>query len=89
VSFDWMQTSTAPKRRSADAESGVETFRSELRERAGMFYRLGFPPSRAIARLVANTRWEFEIGVAGRPKGLSDGDIKEIVKSTYLRRPNR
>ena len=61
----------------------------ELVERAGLFYRLGYPPSRAIARLKANVAWDFELGTRGRPAGLTDKDIGEIVKTTYLRRPTR
>ena len=64
-------------------------YRDELVARAGLFYRLGYPPSKAIARLKANVVWDFELGTDGRPAGLGDKDISEIVKSTYLRRPNR
>lgn len=64
-------------------------YRTELAQRAGMFYRLGYPPSRALARLVANVEWDFEVGTGGRPPELSDAVIEEIVKTTYLRRPAR
>ena len=64
-------------------------YRQELTERAGMYYRLGYPPSRAMARLRANVQWDFEIGCGGRPVDLSDAAIADIVKTTYLRRPNR
>ena len=64
-------------------------YRRELSERAGLYSRLGYPPSRAIARLQANVKWDFELDRDPRPKGLSDDDIADIVKSTYLRRPAR
>jgi hypothetical protein len=64
-------------------------YRKELEERAALYCRLGFPPSRAISRLTANIEWDFELGAGKRPKGLSDKDISEIVKTTYLRRPSR
>jgi hypothetical protein len=85
VSFSW-ETPTAARRR---PDNRVAMYRRELAQRAGMFYRLGYPPSRAIARLVANADWDFEIGCGGRPDELSDDAIAEIVKSTYLRRPTR
>ncbi len=64
-------------------------YRRELSERAGLYSRLGYPPSRAISRLQANVQWDFELSTSPRPKGLSDDDIADIVKSTYLRRPAR
>lgn len=64
-------------------------YKRELAQRAGLFYRLGYPPSRAISRLIANADWDFEIGCGGRPGELSDDAIAEIVKATYLRRPTR
>ena len=64
-------------------------YRDELVQRAGLFYRLGYPPSRAIARLKANVAWDFDLVSEGRPPGLTNKDISEIVKATYLRRPTR
>lgn len=64
-------------------------YREELVQRAGLYYRLGYPPSRAIARLTANRDWDFEVGCAGGPDDLDDDAIADIVKSTYLRRPAR
>ena len=61
----------------------------ELVQRAGLFYRLGYPPSRAIGRLCANARWDFEIGCGSRPAELTDDAIADLVKTTYLRRPTR
>lgn len=89
MSFPWMASSKRPRRRSSDAERRLAMYRDELVARAGLYYRLGYPPSRAIARLKANVTWDFELGTEGRPTGLADKDIAEIVKSTYLRRPNR
>jgi len=75
--------------RAGQSDRRLQMYRRELAQRAGMFYRLGYPPSRAIARLVANVRWDFEVGTGGRPSQLSDDEIEEIVKTTYLRRPAR
>lgn len=89
MSFPWLASSKRPRRRSSDAEHRLAMYRDELVQRAGLFYRLGYPPSRAIARLKANVAWDFELGTGGRPTGLTDKDIAEIVKATYLRRPTR
>ena len=81
---------TTPRHRQAsDVESRAAMYRAELVHRAGIYYRLGYPPSRAIARLKANVAWDFEVSGRGRPRGLTDKEIGEIVKSTYLRRPTR
>ncbi|HEU5058552.1 MAG TPA: hypothetical protein VFU21_18595 [Kofleriaceae bacterium] len=77
------------RRRSRDGEHRVAMYKEELVQRAGLFYRLGYPPSRAISRLKANVAWDFELAGEGRPPGLGDKDIAEIVKATYLRRPTR
>ena len=63
-------------------------YRAELVERAGLYYRLGYPSKRAVARLKANLAWDFELS-DGRPSGLGDREITEIVKSAYQRRPTR
>jgi hypothetical protein len=89
VSFPWLNTTTTPRaRRTGDAKHRSAMYRDEMVARAGMYYRLGYPPSRAIARLRANLAWDFAPGAA-RPDGLADKDISDIVKSTYLRRPAR
>jgi hypothetical protein len=89
VSFPWLNPTGRRRRRASDADSRVAMYRDELVARAGLFYRLGYPPSRAIARLKANVAWDFELGTDGRPTGLADKDISEIVKTAYLRRPTR
>ena len=62
-------------------------YRKEMADRAGLYSRLGYPPSKAISRLSANLQWDFEF--EARPSGLSDDDVADIVKATYLRRPSR
>ena len=89
VSFPWLSPPSRRRRRASDADARIAMYRDELVARAGLFYRLGYPPSRAIARLKANVAWDFEVGTGPRPNGLADKDISEIVKAAYLRRPTR
>ncbi len=84
-----MQTSAVPKRRSGDADSRLTMYRREIAERAQLLSRLGYAPSRTIARLQANLDWDFELAEQQRPEGLSDKDVTDIVKATYLRRSSR
>ncbi len=64
-------------------------YRQEIAERAALLRRLGYPPSKAIARLQANLAWDFEQTPAPRPKGLANKDVADIVKATYLRHTSR
>lgn len=79
---------TRPRRRSSNRSSRVDMYRAEISQRAGLYYRLGYPPSRAMARIAANIEWDFELEPGGRPSELNDDAIGEIVKATYLRRPS-
>jgi hypothetical protein len=55
---------------------------NELRERAGLLLRLGYPASRALLRLRTNVAWDFEL--AGRPAHLAR--ITKIVDDIYARK---
>ena len=88
--FPWL--ARGPRRRAlatAQAERRAAMYRAELLERAGLYYRLGYPSKRAVARLKANVAWDFELAADTRPPGLTDKEIGEIVKAAYLRRANR
>ena len=88
MSFPWLTTTTPRARRTSDAHQRKAMYRDELVQRAGMYFRLGYPPSRAIARLRSNLEWDFE-RVGPKGEGFSEKDVSEIVKATYLRRPTR
>lgn len=88
MAFEWM-THPARPRRSGDRDRRVAMYRDELAERAKLLCRLGYPPSRAIARLRANLEWDFEVGALPAPRRLSEKHIGELVKSAYLRRAAR
>jgi len=64
----------------------IAMYRREVAQRAAMFYRLGYSISDATGRVLANARWDFELG-APRPDELSDAALGDIVKTTYARRP--
>jgi hypothetical protein len=86
VTFDWLTPSRSARR--VGVERRLAMYQKEIAERAGLYYRLGYPPSRAIARLSANLAWDFEAGRL-RPAGLDERAIADLVKATYLRRPAR
>jgi hypothetical protein len=88
VSFDWLNPIV---RRSGarDLAAREVMIRAELAQRAGLFYRLGFTKARAVARLVGNVSWDYEVSGDGRPSWLDDGAISTIVEQTYARRPDR
>jgi hypothetical protein len=87
--FPWL--ASVPRRRTvatSQADRRAAMYKAELLERAGLYYRLGYSTKRATARLKANVAWDFD-GGDGRPAGLTDRDISEVVKAAYLRRANR
>lgn len=67
----------------------LEMYRREIAQRAGLYYRLGYPQAQAVVRVRANLDWDFELGTGGRPPGLTDTEIAAIVAATYARRPTR
>jgi hypothetical protein len=88
--FPWLDP--GPRRRAitkAQAERRAAMYRAELVDRAGLYSRLGYSNRRAVARLKANVAWDFELTGDGRPPGLTDRDIGEIVKTAYARRASR
>ena len=77
-------SSAPPRNVSVDRHA---MYRREVAQRAALFYRLGYAPAAATARLCANAAWDFEASKGGRPTALSDAAIADIVKETYARRP--
>ena len=75
--FDWMSTSShAPHRSASDA------YANEVRERAGLFRRLGHPKATAIHRCLGNIAWAFS--ASGQPP-LSAAQVRKIVGEVYDR----
>jgi hypothetical protein len=88
--FPWLDP---PRPAKHAAARRIEVAERELRDRAGVYYRLGFTAHAATERLVAHVAWEFDPpskhGGHGhvRPAALSDEAIAALVKDTYARRP--
>jgi len=81
-SFPWLSCTPAhkegPSRRNTVSAS-------ELADRAGLLFRLGFTADAATKRLCERIAWEFEPGK--RPAALSDDAVAKIVAETFARRP--
>ena len=89
MSFEWLDRT--PVRRNG-SELRAKVAATELADRAGTLYRLGFSQAAASARLCARVAWEYDPsskhgGPHHRPTTLSDGDVAKIVAATYARRP--
>lgn len=86
--FPWLDP---PRRVRSAAPRRVEVAERELRDRAGVYYRLGFTAAACAERLAASVAWEFDPpsrhGGHVRPAALSDEAIAALVKETYARRP--
>jgi hypothetical protein len=75
--FDWMQTrDPAPRRSRAEATA------AEIRERAGLFRRLGHDKATAVHRCLGNIAWAFS--ESGQP-ALTAAQVRKIVSEVYAR----
>ena len=91
MTFPWLVST--PSRSAAGAAARLDAQLRELRDRAALFYRLGYSVEVATKRLCARVAWEHEPASAHggshkRPSGLSDAAIAEAVRETYARRPS-
>ena len=84
VEFDWM-TNPARNRGSHDKRRAMAE--AEVRQRAALYYRLGFSSQRAAQRIRANVGWEHSVAGVRAPQ-LADDDIRALVDATYARRPS-
>jgi hypothetical protein len=80
MSFEWLERT--PMRKHGD-KLRAHAIATELVDRAGTMFRLGFTQAQATERLAARVAWEFD----PRPESLSDAAIGKIVADTYARRP--
>jgi hypothetical protein len=63
--FDWMVAKRNPAVARAQKEKREAMYKTELEERAALLQRLGHTKDDARARLLANTKWDFESGSGG------------------------
>jgi hypothetical protein len=88
MSFEWLDR-TPPRKNGSKLRASVAI--TELADRAGTMFRLGFSQASATARLTARVAWEYDppskTGHHRRPDALSDQAIAKIVADTYARRP--
>ncbi len=88
MSFEWLDC-TPPRKNGSKLRAAVAT--TELADRAGTLFRLGFTQAAATARLTARVAWEYDPpakhGAHRRPDALSDAAIAKVVADTYARRP--
>lgn len=86
MSFDWMESSRP-------ATDKGDRFRDQfvraIRERARLFYDLGYPQTAATQRIEAAIRWEFDLG--WRAPELPDfhAEIGALVDAVYARAEGR
>lgn len=91
MTFPWLVSRTGG---SPDgAARRLATQLRELRDRAALYFRLGYTADATTARLVAGVTWEHDPssragGPHHRPAGLSDAAIAELVRETFARRPS-
>lgn len=82
MSFDWMQTTTATRQPSGGAARRTEVLSDEIRQRAGLFLRLGYPRAHAVHRCLGNIAWAY--AEAGKPP-ISAAEVRRLVDDVYRR----
>ena len=88
MTFPWLDRT--PRSSAAAVKARLDAQLREVRDRAALYFRLGYKPEDAIARITAAIAWEHEAPASGsghRPDGLSDAAIADAVRETYARRP--
>jgi len=76
--FDWMQTEPP----ATNAEARVAAYLEEVRQRAGLFRRLGHSKAHAIHRCLGNIAWAFS--ESGTPP-ITAADVRRVVGEVYDR----
>jgi hypothetical protein len=72
-----------------ESERNLDMLRRAIAERAGLYYRLGLSEAEATRRIGTYLDWDFEVGAGGRPAKLTKAAVRDLVKTTYARRPSR
>jgi hypothetical protein len=75
--FDWWQVQPVARTRRARS-SRPNPYMTELRERAGLLFRLRYSRAAAKARLRANVAWDFELHTTPGFAGQIDGIVDEV-----------
>ena len=75
--FDWMDTTTTSARTNHGAEGRTQALCDEVRDRAGLFKRLGHPKAHAVHRCLGNIAWAY--AAAGKPP-VSAAEVRRIVE---------
>ena len=77
--FCWMDETeeAAPKRNEDDRRSSTE---HDVRSRAQLMRRLGYPKSDAVHRCLGNLAWAYS--VSGQP-AVSPARVRKIVSEVY------
>jgi len=87
MDFPWLQSTPAPR---DGAARRAKVACTELAQRAGLLYRLGYSQAAATKRLTQHVAWEFDQPAKGAHKrhaDLSDQAIAKIVAETFARKP--
>ena len=88
MDFEWLDSTP---RRTDGSEQRAKVAATELANRAGTMFRLGFTEADCAKRLCERVAWEFDqpskYSNYKRPDSLSNEAISKIVADTYARRP--
>lgn len=84
MAFDWMQVKRPPAR----GDGFREQIRRAARERARLFFDLGYTADQATARIRAAIDWELDASAWPSSPGFSE-DVAKLVGEVYARGQGR
>lgn len=80
MAFDWLESDVPATLRNQGAAKFKAQQEDEVRARAGLLRRLGYPKSYAESRCLRNLAWAFE-GAGKAP--LTQAEVKALVAAAY------
>ena len=79
--FDWMHV-----QRPAPAQNAMrDQFVRAIRERAQLFFNLGYAVEDAVARIRAGLDWEFDVDVSSTVRPDFYDNVGDLVGEVYAR----
>ena len=79
--FDWMHVD----RVQLSGDSARAQFDRAVKERARLFYNLGYGADDALRRIAAAAAWEYDADISRTPMPASDSELAALISSVYAR----
>lgn len=82
--FDWLQPHVPAAVRARDPQRRAASAEADVRARAGLLQRLGYPQPYAVHRALGNLAWAYD---SGGDAPLSADQVRAAVADVYAKKP--